>query len=70
MTVRSLVVAVVWVTAGSSVVSAMATTPTALSNDQRAAVFGNAKMSSEQDVGGNARVAAASEGVGVDALHG
>ncbi|MFM0729291.1 hypothetical protein PQQ52_02180 [Paraburkholderia sediminicola] len=70
MKVRTLVVALTWVAASTGVVSAFAGTSTALSDDDSAAVFGSARLSNLQEVGGSAKAGASAAIVGANALRG
>ncbi|MFM0593955.1 MULTISPECIES: hypothetical protein [Paraburkholderia] len=70
MKVRSLVVALIYVAAGSGASFAFAGVSTALSDDDSAAVFGSATLSNLQDIGGSAKLGSVSAAVGTDALRG
>lgn len=70
MKVRPLAVALIWVAASTGVSSALAGTSTALSDDDSAAVFGSARLTNLQDVGGSAKAGAASATVGANTLRG
>ncbi|MFM0041401.1 hypothetical protein PQQ99_24445 [Paraburkholderia sediminicola] len=70
MKFRTLAVALIWVAASTGVSSALAGTPTALSDDDSAAVFGSARLSNLQDVGGSAKAGASAAIVGANALRG
>ncbi|PQV52164.1 hypothetical protein [Paraburkholderia sp. BL21I4N1] len=69
MKVRSLVVALIYVAAGSGASFAFAGT-SFTSDDDSAAVFGSVKLSNLQDIGGSAKLAAPPATVGMDALRG
>ncbi|MFM0151302.1 hypothetical protein [Paraburkholderia sediminicola] len=70
MKVRTLAVALIWVAASTGVSSALAGTSTALSDDDSAAVFGTARLSNLQGVGGSAKAGASAAIVGANALSG
>ncbi|MGQ7936774.1 hypothetical protein [Paraburkholderia sp. D1E] len=70
MKFRTLAVALIWVAASTGVSSALAGTATALSDDDSAAVFGSARLSNLQDVGGSAKAGASAAIVGANALSG
>jgi hypothetical protein len=70
MKLRSLAIALVWIATGVSAPSAFAGTSAALSDDDSAAVFGSARLTSMQDIGGNARIAGSTASLGADALRG
>ncbi|HZZ04567.1 hypothetical protein [Paraburkholderia sp.] len=69
MKVRTLAVALIWVAASTSALSAFAGTSTALSDDDNATMFGSARLSSLQDVGGNAKAGASAAIVGANVLR-
>lgn len=70
MKVRTLAVALIWVAASAGVSSAFAGTSTSPSDDDSAAVFGAARLSNLQDVGGSAKVGASAATAGANALRG
>lgn len=70
MKVRSLATTLIWAAACSCACSAFAGTPSALSDDDSNVVFGSAKLSNLQDIGGRAQLMAPSTIVGADALRG
>ncbi|PRZ54685.1 hypothetical protein BX589_106220 [Paraburkholderia fungorum] len=74
MKIRALAVASIWVAASTVVPSAFADTfagtSTALSDDDSAAVFGSAGLSSLQNVRGSASTGACAATVGANALKG
>ncbi|MFL9862941.1 hypothetical protein PQR67_02005 [Paraburkholderia fungorum] len=77
MKVRTLAVALIWFAAGTGVSSVFAGTfagtlagsSTAPSGDDSEAVFGSARLSSLQDVGGSATAGASAATVGANALR-
>lgn len=70
MKVRTLAVALIWVAASTSALSAFAGTSATLSDDDSAAVFGSARLSNLQDVSGNAKAGTSAAILGANALRG
>lgn len=70
MKVSTLACALIWVAASAGASSALAGTPTALSDDDSAAVFGSARLSNLQDVGGSAKVGSSAATLGANTLKG
>ncbi|CAE6694791.1 hypothetical protein [Paraburkholderia nemoris] len=70
MKVSTLACALIWVAANAGASSALAGTSTALSDDDSAAVFGSARLSNLQDVGGSAKVGASAATLGANTLKG
>lgn len=70
MKVSSLACALIWVAASTGASSTLAGTPTAASDDDSAAVFGSARLSNLQDVGGSAKVGASAAALGANTLRG
>jgi hypothetical protein len=74
MKVRTLAVAVIWLAASTGVSSVFAgtfaATSTTLSDDDSAAVFGSARLSSLQDVGGSGTAGKSAATAGTNVLRG
>ncbi|MFM0260698.1 hypothetical protein [Paraburkholderia sediminicola] len=70
MKVSTLACALIWVAASTGASSALAGTSTALSDDDSAAVFGSARLSNLQDVGGSAKAGASAATLGANTLRG
>ncbi|RKF49161.1 hypothetical protein BCY88_18800 [Paraburkholderia fungorum] len=62
--------ALIWVAASAGVSSAFAGTSTSPSDDDSAAVFGAARLSNLQDVGGSAKVGTSAASAGANVLRG
>ncbi|MFP6562078.1 hypothetical protein WJ542_27825 [Paraburkholderia sp. B3] len=69
MKVRSLIAAVIWVTACAGASSALAEGSTPLAGDDGTAVFGGVKLTAVQNVSGSAKLDTSSAFVGTDALR-
>lgn len=70
MKVSTLACALIWVAVNTGASSALAGTSTAPSDDDSAAVFGSARLSNLQDIGGSAKASASAAIVGANALRG
>ncbi|WP_168794962.1 hypothetical protein [Paraburkholderia aromaticivorans] len=70
MKVRSLAITVICFATCVGASSTLAETSAALSDNDTAAVFGSARLSSLQDIGGSAKLGGSAASMGTDALRG